>query len=152
MYRCTREQNKLVGESIWPSFIWFKWVLTFIEEPLMKKLHSSLMWSRNMLPLCACIARQSNFTGRVLVRCCKEGACPKQLLGTACIPRAPLGVAFAPGKWDVWESTLFAPMYCLPTCLLFLSFLNLATFSQILWVKVSKIPKLPYGFWNQAAV
>lgn len=92
MYRRTRKWNKLVGERVRPSFISFKWVPAFIEVPLIKKLHISLMWSRNILPLCACIASQSNFTGGMLVRCCREGTFSEQLLRTTCIPRASLRV------------------------------------------------------------
>lgn len=51
------------------------------------------MQGRNILPLCACVAIRSNFSGGMLVRCCREGTFSKQLLGSACIPRASLAGA-----------------------------------------------------------
>lgn len=66
MYQCTRKQNKLLGERIQPNFILFTWVLVITEVPLIKKLHGSLMWGRN---ISACVLRQSNFTRNSNITC-----------------------------------------------------------------------------------
>lgn len=92
----TRKQNKL-GKTIWPACILFKWVPAFVEVPLIERLHISLMWGRNLLPVCACIATLISLREGLWDAAGKELFVRDSLLGTACAPRASLGVA-APGN------------------------------------------------------